>query len=101
MKFDGAGLLPLSSYGTDDLLRVVRDVTSQFSGTAVEIVRDTVFDLPKSLFDEDNNGPFSQADEIRARVTLIPVAANLGSTSRESNQVVLNSIVIGDVPIFG
>jgi hypothetical protein len=91
----------LSFYGTDDLLRVVRDVTSQFSGTAVEIVRDTVFDLPKSLFDEDNNGPLSQADEIRARVTLIPVAANLGSTSRESNQVVLNSTVIGDVPIFG
>ncbi|HZR02947.1 MAG TPA: hypothetical protein VFA81_07240 [Burkholderiales bacterium] len=85
--------------GTDDLLRVLRDETSQFGGTAVEIVHDTVFDLPKTLFDEDNNGLFNQADEIRARVTLTPISANLGSTSRESNQVVLNSTVIGAKPI--
>jgi len=87
--------------GTDDLLKVVRDVTSQFGGTAVEIVHDTVYDLPKTLFDEDNNGTFNQADEIRARVTLTPISANVGSTSRESNQVVLNSIVIGGGPISG
>ena len=87
--------------GTDDLLRVLRDVTSQFGTTAVEIVRDTVHDLPKTLFNEDNNGLFSQADEIRARVTLTPISANVGSTTRESNQVVLNAIVIGGGPISG
>ena len=87
--------------GTDDALRVVRDVTSQFGGLAVKIEHDNVFDLPKTLFDEDNNGLFSQADEIRVRVTLTPISANVGSTSRESNQVVLNSIVIGADPIFG
>ena len=87
--------------GADDLLRVVRDVTSQFSGTAVAIVRDNVFDLPKTLFNEDNNGPFNQADEIRARVTLTPISGNLGSTSRESNKVVLNSVGIVANPISG
>ena len=80
--------------GTDEVLKVVRDVTSQFGGTASEIVHDTVYDLPKTLFNEDNNGVFNQADEIRARVTLTPIAANVGSTSRESNQVVLNSVVV-------
>jgi len=69
-------------------------VTSQFGGTAVKIVHDTVYDLPKALFDEDNNGVFSEADEIRARVTLTPISANVGSTSRESNQVVLNQVVL-------
>jgi hypothetical protein len=82
--------------GTDDALKVVRDVTSEFNGTTVKIMHDTVYDLPKTLFDEDNNGVFSQADEIRARVTLTPVSGDGGSTSRESNQVVLNSInVVG------
>jgi hypothetical protein len=82
--------------GTDDLLRVLRNVTFQFGGTTDQIEHDTVYDLPKTLFDEDNNGPFNQADEIRARVTLTPISANVGSTSRESNQVVLNSIIIND-----
>ena len=59
--------------GTDDVLRVVRDVTAQFSGNASKIVRDNVYDLPKTLFDEDNNGLFSQADEIRARAILTPI----------------------------
>ena len=87
--------------GTDDVLKVVRrEENSQFGGTAPEIVRDTVYDLPKTLFDEDNNGVFSQADEIRARVTLTPISANVGSTSRESNQVVLKSIVVAS-PVAG
>lgn len=87
--------------GTDDVLQVVRrEENSQFGGTEGEITRDTLYDLPKTLFDEDNNGLFSQADEIRARVTLTPISANVGSSSRESNQVVLKSIV-GANPVSG
>ena len=92
--------------GQDDALYLVRDLTMQFSGTAVVYVHDTVLDLPKSLYDEDRDTAMPKPDELRARVTLIPIVErepvfsteNAGVAlapaviTRESNQVVLNAI---------
>jgi hypothetical protein len=88
------------SDGTDDVLYLVRDVTTQFAGTAVKYVYDTVLDLPRSLYDEDKSPILPLADEIRARVTLTPILGTPVTTTdgtamapafvtRESNQVVL------------
>jgi hypothetical protein len=55
--------------------------TTVFSGNSVHFI------LPRSVLDEDNEGPFIQADEIRAKVTLTPIP-----TSRESNLIRLGGI---------
>ena len=73
--------------GTDDILRTVVDQTLVFSGTFPHQSRAIQFFMPKSQLDEDS-GIFIDADEIRARVTLTPIA-----TSRESNQVIVNQPV--------
>jgi hypothetical protein len=76
--------------GTDDVIRPVVDQTLVFSGTFPHQSRAIQFFMPASQLNEDQTGPFVDlnADEIRARVTLTPIA-----TSRESNQVVLNQPV--------
>ena len=73
--------------GTDDIIRTVVDQTLVFSSTFPHQSRAIQFFMPKSQLDEDA-GIFIDADEIRARVTLTPIA-----TSRESNQVVVNQPV--------
>jgi hypothetical protein len=74
--------------GTDDVLRTVVDQTLIFSGTFPHQSRAIQFFMPSSQLDEDT-GIFIDADEIRARVTLTPIA-----TTRESNLVQVN------VPVF-
>ena len=70
--------------GTDDILRTLFDGTTVFSGNSAHFTRALQLFLPRSALDEDNEGPFIQADEIRAKVTLTPIP-----TSRESNLVQL------------
>jgi hypothetical protein len=77
--------------GTDDVIRSVVDQTLVFSSTFPHQSRAIQFFMPASQLNEDATaGPFLDldADEIRARVTLTPIA-----TSRESNQVVRNQPV--------
>ena len=73
--------------GTDDIIRTVVDQTLVFSGTFPHQSRAIQFFMPASQLDEDS-GIIIDADEIRARVTLTPIA-----TTRESNQVVVNQPV--------
>ena len=73
--------------GTDDILRTLFDGTTVFSGNSAHFTRALQLFLPRSALDEDNEGPFIQADEIRAKVTLTPIP-----TSRESNLVRLGGI---------
>jgi hypothetical protein len=61
--------------------------TTVFSGNGAHFTRALQLFLPRSVLDEDNEGPFIQADEIRAKVTLTPIP-----TSRESNLVRLGGI---------
>lgn len=75
--------------GTDDIIRKVVDQTLVFSGTFPHQSRAIQFFMPASQLNEDATGPFLEADEIRARVTLTPIP-----TSRESNLVQVN------VPVF-
>ena len=75
--------------GTDDILRTIFEATTVFSGTSVHFTRAIQLFLPASVLNEDNNGIFPEADEIRARVTLTPIP-----TSRESNLVTINEPVI-------
>jgi hypothetical protein len=73
--------------GTDDVLRTIFEATTVFSGNSAHFTRAIQLFLPRSVLDEDNEGPFIQADEIRAKVTLTPIP-----TSRESNLVRLGGI---------
>jgi hypothetical protein len=73
--------------GTDDVLRTIFEATTVFSGNSAHFTRAIQLFLPRSVLDEDNDGPFIQADEIRAKVTLTPIP-----TSRESNLVRLGGI---------
>ena len=73
--------------GTDDVLRTIFEETTVFSGNSAHFTRAIQLFLPRSVLDEDNDGPFIQADEIRAKVTLTPIP-----TSRESNLVRLGGI---------
>jgi hypothetical protein len=74
--------------GIDDALHTVLNTTTVFNG-ALEVDRSMSFLLPARKLDEDNGRPFPEADEIRARVTLLPIP-----TSRESNQVVIGDDII-------
>jgi hypothetical protein len=69
---------------------VVTFTTSQVAFTQSHEIR-----LPSSLLNEDT-GPIIHFDEIRARVTLIPLPAR--SPSRDSNLVRRSGLVIG--PVF-
>ena len=73
--------------GTDDILRAIFDATTVFTGNIPHFTRAIQLFLPQSVLDEDNEGPFIQADEIRAKVTLTPIP-----TSRESNLVRLGGV---------
>jgi hypothetical protein len=73
--------------GTDDIIRTVVDQTLVFSGTFPHQSRAIQFFMPASQLNEDATRPFLEPDEIRARVTLNPIA-----TTRESNQVVVNQL---------
>jgi hypothetical protein len=73
--------------GTDDILRAIFDATTVFTGNIPHFTRAIQLFLPRSVLDEDNEGPFIQADEIRAKVTLTPIP-----TSRESNLVRLGGV---------
>ena len=72
--------------GTDDILRTIFDTTTVFSGNSFQRVLQVV--VPRSVLDEDNDGPQIQEDEIRARVTLTPIP-----TSRESNLIRMGGIL--------
>jgi hypothetical protein len=74
--------------GTDDILRTIFDATTVFTGNSVHFTRAIQLFLPRSVLDEDNEGPQIQEDEIRAKVTLTPIP-----TSRESNLVRIGGIV--------
>jgi hypothetical protein len=73
--------------GTDDILRAIFDATTVFTGNSPHFSRAIQLFLPRSVLDEDNEGPFIQADEIRAKVTMTPIP-----TSRESNLVRLGGV---------
>ena len=75
--------------GTDDTLRTIFEATTVFGGTSVHFTRAIQLFLPASVLNEDNTGPFLEADEIRARVTMTPIP-----TSRESNLVTINEPVV-------
>ena len=49
--------------GTDDILRTLFDGTTVFSGNGAHFTRALQLFLPRSVLDEDNEGPFIQADE--------------------------------------
>jgi hypothetical protein len=68
--------------GTDDILRAIFDATTVFTGNSPHFTRAIQLFLRRSVLDEDNEGPFIQADEIRAKVTMTPIP-----TSRESNLI--------------
>jgi hypothetical protein len=75
--------------GIDDALHTVLNTITVFDGGTTGVGRFMTFEVPKTRLDEDNPGsPFPFADEIRARVTLVPIPA-----TRESNQVVINGLV--------
>lgn len=74
--------------GSDDVLRTLLDTTTVFSGNTVHITRAIQLFMPASALDEDNRF-FLDEDEIRARVTMTPIA-----TSRESNLVRVNVPVL-------
>jgi hypothetical protein len=76
--------------GTDDLLRTIRDGLIFFPDPATSNpVLHRSFDriLPLRALDEDNQAPFFEDDEIRAKVTLIALVPNF----RESNVVRIES----------
>jgi hypothetical protein len=73
--------------GKDDILRTIFDTTTVFTGNSVHFTRAIQLFLPRSVLDEDNEGPQIQEDEIRAKVTLTPIP-----TSRESNLVRMGGI---------
>ena len=73
--------------GTDDILRTIFETTTVFTGNNVHFTRAIQLFLPLSALDEDNEGPFIQEDEIRAKVTLTPIP-----TSRESNLIRVGGI---------
>ncbi len=70
--------------GTDDVLHTFWDATLVFDGIFSHIQRGFQLEFTRSELDEDGGSPFPQDDEIRARVSLTPVAA-----MRESNQIVM------------
>jgi len=72
--------------GTDDVLRTIFDSTTVCSGNSFQRVLQVV--VPRSVLDEDNDGPQIQEDEIRAKVTLTPIP-----TSRESNLIRMGGIL--------
>jgi len=78
--------------GTDDVLKVIGDQTTVFTSSATGPFARVVqlLDVPLSLLNEDNSRPFPEQDEIRARVTMTPIA-----TRRESNLVRIGGPVIG------
>lgn len=67
--------------GTDDVLRTLREEIIDFTDHPSFTRAIQVF-VPVSLLDEDRGIVTQEEDEIRARVTLTPVA-----TSRESNLI--------------
>jgi hypothetical protein len=68
--------------GTDDVLRKLREEIIVFSGNTQSFTRAIQVFVPVSELDEDRGIIALEEDEIRARVTLTPVA-----TSRESNLI--------------
>ena len=77
---------------TDDILYNLLDQTTAFSGTGPNSLQRAIQHfVPVSILDEDSGGPFLEEDEIRARVTLIPIP-----TSRESNLVRRGGVVPPD-----
>lgn len=75
--------------GTDDVLRTIFDATTVFDGNNAHFTRAIQLFLPLSALDEDGGGPLYNEDEIRARVTMLPVP-----TSRESNLVRIGGLVL-------
>ena len=73
--------------GKDDVIKTLSDGTTVFDGIFSHLTRIFQVELSRSELDEDS-GPILQDDEIRARVTLTPIAA-----TRESNVVVLGGLV--------
>jgi hypothetical protein len=73
----------------------VWDGVVTFSNSQVAFTQSHEITLPSSLLNEDSGSIF-RIDEIRARVTMIPLPAV--SPSRESNLVKRSGLVIG--PIF-
>jgi hypothetical protein len=74
--------------GKDDVIKTLSDGTTVFDGIFSHLTRIFQVELTRSELDEDSGQPFLQEDEIRARVTLTPIAA-----TRESNVVVLGGLV--------
>ncbi len=75
--------------GTDDPLRTIYDATTTFDGSHSAYTRAIQLFLPRSALDEDSGRPILDEDEIRARVTLVPIP-----TSRESNLIRLGGLVL-------
>ncbi len=60
--------------GVDDVLDTISDGTVVFDGTHVSFLRSQQKQYPAAALDEDPHPFFPRTDEIRVRVTLMPVA---------------------------